>query len=76
MTQTMSLSHLLFAIVTTAYILVAIQFEERDLVREHGSAYSDYRRRVPMLWPFGRRPAEASASADPSVEVRAGGRSY
>jgi len=53
----MTLSHLLFAIAITAYILVAIQLEERDLVREHGRAYDDYRRRVPMLWPFRRRSA-------------------
>jgi len=38
---------------TTAYILVAIQFEERDLVKMHGE-YAEYRKQVPMLIPIGR----------------------
>ena len=51
----MTFAHLLFSVATTAYILLAIQLEERDLVREHGDSYETYRRSVPMLIPFIRR---------------------
>jgi protein-S-isoprenylcysteine O-methyltransferase Ste14 len=57
---TMTLAHLVFALATTAYILLAIQFEERDLVAEHGPSYEDYRRRVPMLVPGLGAPASAA----------------
>jgi protein-S-isoprenylcysteine O-methyltransferase Ste14 len=53
-TPTMTIAHLVFAIATTAYILIAIQLEERDLVAEHPE-YEQYRKRVPMLVPFTKR---------------------
>ncbi|HEY6548363.1 MAG TPA: isoprenylcysteine carboxylmethyltransferase family protein [Vicinamibacteria bacterium] len=62
-TPTMTVAHLVFAIATTAYILVAIQLEERDLVREHGRMYEAYRQQVPMLLPFRRRRAEPSVES-------------
>ena len=52
-TPRMTTGHLVFAIGTTAYMLIAIQIEERDLVKFH-DGYADYRRRVPMLLPIFR----------------------
>ncbi|HJQ27461.1 MAG TPA: isoprenylcysteine carboxylmethyltransferase family protein, partial [Blastocatellia bacterium] len=50
-TPRMSLGHLFFAVMTTAYMIVAIQFEERDLLRTFGDRYADYRKQVSMLTP-------------------------
>jgi protein-S-isoprenylcysteine O-methyltransferase Ste14 len=47
----MTVAHLIFALGTTAYILIAIQLEERDLVTAFGSDYVAYRRNTPMLIP-------------------------
>ncbi|MGK7312145.1 MAG: methanethiol S-methyltransferase [Candidatus Longimicrobiales bacterium M2_2A_002] len=51
-TPTMTVGHLLFAGGTTAYILVAVQLEERDLVARFGDRYREYRRQVPAFFPL------------------------
>jgi protein-S-isoprenylcysteine O-methyltransferase Ste14 len=55
-TPTMTAGHLLFAIATMGYILIAIQLEERDLVRYFGDQYKTYMARKSMLLPFIKKP--------------------
>jgi protein-S-isoprenylcysteine O-methyltransferase Ste14 len=54
-TPAMTVGHLLFAAAASAYIAVGVRFEERDLTRQLGPAYSDYAQRVPALIPAPNR---------------------
>lgn len=58
---TMTHDHLFFAEVMTAYVLVGIYFEERDLVKRFGEAYLTYQKEVPMLIPFTKRRPKRSS---------------
>lgn len=55
-TPKMTLGHLVFALATTGYMVIAIQFEEHDLIGVFGERYRSYRKETGMLWPrFGGR---------------------
>ena len=70
-TPTMTVAHLVFALGMTAYILLAIPFEERNLAEYHGTQYTDYRRRVPMLIPgLSKRHRKPQGATPPPVATR------
>jgi len=67
-TPTMTVTHLLFAAMTTAYIFVAIQLEERDLIAAHPQ-YVEYKRRVPMMIPMPGKRARGAVRTASTVGV-------
>lgn len=65
-TPTMTVGHLLFAAVTTVWMLFSIQLEEHDLVAAYGDSYKDYQKRVRMIIPLPKKaPATGTAPAIP-----------
>ncbi|SIS70961.1 Protein-S-isoprenylcysteine O-methyltransferase Ste14 [Zobellia uliginosa] len=54
-TPLMTVGHLIFAVITTVYILIAVKYlEEKDLRKIHGKDYEEYQKNVPMLLPFSK----------------------
>jgi protein-S-isoprenylcysteine O-methyltransferase Ste14 len=71
-TPTMTGGHLLFAVMTTVYILMAIRWEERDLIESHGEQYIQYRESVPMFIPSGSAKRRVGTEANqPAAEKAA-----
>ena len=65
-TPEMTASHLMLAVLMTAYILVGVAYEERDLIRAFGQAYTDYRARVPAYFPNPFKRGENRDSGAPA----------
>jgi protein-S-isoprenylcysteine O-methyltransferase Ste14 len=70
-TPRMTVAHLVFALATTGYILMAIPLEERDLIQVYGDAYRRYKQQVPGILPvrFGFQNARNDASSQPAGSV-------
>jgi len=66
-TPTMTVGHLLFAAGMTTYILIAIVFEERNLIEHFGPQYAEYRRQVPRFIPWRVGSPKQTEPAMPSV---------
>lgn len=67
-TPTMTAAHLFFAIMTTGYMLVAIQFEENDLIKTFGDKYRAYKKSAPMLIPMVKGFRAKQPVDDPAVK--------
>ncbi len=70
-TPTMTGAHLLFAVMTTVYILMAIRWEENDLIASHGEQYIQYRESVPMFVPHGSTRRGVSTETNQSASKKA-----
>lgn len=63
-TPDMTMGHFVFSIATTGYILIALQLEERDLIKAFGEKYRKYRKQVPMFIPLPGRKATINEQED------------
>ena len=61
----MTVGHMLFSVLTTVYIFVAIVFEEKDLTDQYGDTYREYKKSTPQVFPFlgGQKAAAPIAHA-------------
>ena len=68
-TPVMTAGHLLFAAIMTGYILIALRYEERDLLDELGQQYAAYCQKVPMLNPLASPALHPDPAPDPQDAV-------
>lgn len=64
----MILDRLFFNLVFTVWVIIAIKYEERDLITAHGNSYRSYQSVVPMLIPLRKIPGTAVKGTDPALE--------